>query len=65
MKAEAEIMKGGERTGYDHEISSITFYREVHDGTVVREFNFKLGGWTVRGAIGVNDARRRILGIGG
>lgn len=65
MKVDPEAMKGGEKAGYDHEISSIIHYREVHDKVVIREFNFKLGGWTIRNGVAVNDSRRRILGIGG
>lgn len=65
MKTEPEAMKGGEKSGYDHEISSIIYYREVHDKVVLREFNFKMGGWTIRNGVAVNEGRRRILGFGG
>lgn len=64
MKIEPEQMKGGEKSGYDHTISSISWYSEVHDGRVIREFNFFLGGWRVRNGAAVNMTRNRILGIG-
>ncbi len=63
MSREGEQMKGGEKSGYDYKISSIRWYREVHDGKVVNEMDFSLGGWTVRNGVVVNQTRNRILGV--
>lgn len=63
MKLEAEQMKGGEKSGYDHTISAITWYQEVFDGKVVREMNWKRGGWTILNGVSVNQNRNSILGI--
>lgn len=64
MKVEAEQMKGGDKAGYDHTISSITWYQEMQDGKVWREFNFFMGGWRIRNGQPANAGRNRILGIG-
>lgn len=64
-KVEPNQMKGGEKAGYDHTISSITWYQEVHDKKIIREFNFFSGGWRMRNGVAVNAGRNRILGIGG
>lgn len=64
MKVEPDQMKGGEKSGYDHAISSVAWYSETHDGVVIRQFNFFRGGWTIRNGVAFNGTRNRILGIG-
>jgi P2 family phage contractile tail tube protein len=61
MKIDPEQMKGGDKAGYDHMLSAITWYSEVHDGRVIREFNLSLGGWTILDGKTVNDDHARIL----
>jgi|GEM_PF-2298207 len=63
-KFEPDQMKGGDKAGYDHTISSVAWYQEVHDKKVIREFNFYMGGWRIRNGVAVNANRNRILGIG-
>lgn len=63
MKLEADQMKGGDKSGYDHTISAITWYQEVHDGKVMREMNFYMGGWTIHNGKPINATRNRILGV--
>lgn len=63
MSLEGENMKGAEKSGYDHIISAITWYQEVHDGKIMAEMNFFKGGWTVRNGIAINTNRNRILGV--
>ncbi|MCF6239589.1 MAG: phage major tail tube protein, partial [Candidatus Marinimicrobia bacterium] len=63
MKVDPEQMKGGDKAGYDHMISAITWYQEVHDGKVIRQFNFKRGGWTILDGASANDANRSALAI--
>ncbi len=65
MKIDPEQMKGGEKAGYDHMLSAVTWYSEVHDKKVIREFNFRPGGWTILNGTGVGDDHRRILRVGG
>ena len=63
MKIDPEQMKGGEKAGYDHMISAITWYQEVYDGKIIREFNFFHGGWTFLDGGSANDGHFAALGI--
>lgn len=63
MKLDPDAMKGGEKAGFDHLISAITWYQEVWDGTIMREFSFKKGGWTILNGSPANVAHRAALGI--
>lgn len=61
MKIDPENMKGGDKAGYDHTLSAVTWYSEVHDGKVIRQFNFKAGGWTILDGQQIGDDHARIL----
>ena len=63
MKLDPDAMKGGDKAGYDNMISAITWYQEVHDNKVIREFNFRRGGWTILNGKAVNAGHRSVLGI--
>lgn len=63
MKIDPEAMKGGEKSGYDYMISSISWYQQVEDGKVIRQYNFKLGGWTVHDGNPTNVGVRSALAI--
>ena len=63
MKLEAEQMKGGEKSGFDHTLSAVTWYQEVHEGKIMREMNFFAGGWTMHNGKPINKTRNRMLGI--
>lgn len=63
MKIDPEAMKGGDKAGYDLMISAITWYQEVHDNKIIREFNFRRGGWTILDGKSANEGHRAALGI--
>lgn len=60
-KIDPENMKGGDKAGYDHVLSAVTWYQEVHDKEIIREFDRNAGGWTILGGQPANDDHARIL----